>query len=252
VLVYARGPEPERRAPAYEQPKDQSEIPEGETGNKAVQTGPNPRPAPRRVGALIGAVAPGQFSRFFAPGTALRVPAGAVVTFQMHYTATGEETTDRTRIGLHFADAPPQQPLRISSFINGGLRIPPGAADHQVTADATFLQDVTVYSILPHTHLRGRSWEYRLTYPDGREEVVLSVPKYDFNWQTDYVFASPLRIPKGARLTAVASYDNSAANRANPDPTQEVLWGDQTWEEMCYTALTYAVHESTSSAARER
>jgi hypothetical protein len=102
----------------------------------------------------------------------------------------------------------------------------------------------------PHTHVRGRQWEYRLTYPDGRSEILLSVPKYDFNWQTDYVFAEPLRVPKGAKLQAVAHYDNSKENKSNPDSTQPVYWGDQTWEEMQYTGIMYSVDKDrlTTSA----
>jgi hypothetical protein len=92
---------------------------------------------------------------------------------------------------------------------------------------------------VPHTHLRGKSWEHRLVYPDGREEIILKVPKYDFNWQTEYVFAKPLKVTKGTQLKAVAHYDNSPANKANPDPTKDVAWGDQTWEEMQYTGVLF-------------
>jgi hypothetical protein len=103
--------------------------------------------------------------------------------------------------------------------------------------------------MLPHTHLRGKRWEYTLTYPDGRSEVILRVPKYDFGWQTDYTFATPLKIPKGATLRGVAWYDNSAANRSNPDPQAEVRWGDQTWEEMQFTALLVTVDSARLPAS---
>lgn len=95
--------------------------------------------------------------------------------------------------------------------------------------------------MFPHTHLRGKSWEYRLIYPDGRSQVVLAVPKYDFNWQTYYVFSRPFAVPKGSRLEATAHYDNSVNNPSNPDPKKEVHWGDQTWEEMQYSGITYYV-----------
>ena len=95
--------------------------------------------------------------------------------------------------------------------------------------------------MLPHTHVRGKSWRYTATYPDGRSEVILSVPNYDFNWQTDYVFEQPLKLPKGTRIHAVAWYDNSAANKSNPDPTKDVGWGDQTWEEMMFTGIVYSI-----------
>lgn len=107
-----------------------------------------------------------------------------------------------------------------------------------------FNQDVHITALLPHTHLRGKSWEYRVKYPDGRLEVVLSVPKYDFNWQTYYVFAKPLALPKGTRLEATAHYDNSVNNPWNPDPTVEVRWGEQTWQEMQYSGITFFVDVS--------
>jgi copper type II ascorbate-dependent monooxygenase-like protein len=130
--------------------------------------------------------------------------------------------------------------------------IPAGAANHPVEAGIEFTEDVTLYSMVPHTHLRGKSWQHTLTYPDGRQEILLAVPKYDFNWQTEYMFAQPLRIPKGSILRSVAHYDNSKTNKANPDPSQDVYWGDQTWEEMQYTALYFTVDKPTTTAAGQK
>jgi hypothetical protein len=110
-----------------------------------------------------------------------------------------------------------------------------------VDSQIEFTQDAHITALFPHTHLRGKSWEYRLISPDGREEVVLSVPRYDFNWQTYYQYAKPIAAPKGSRLVAIAHYDNSANNKSNPDPNIEVRWGDQTWEEMQYSGITYTV-----------
>jgi hypothetical protein len=93
--------------------------------------------------------------------------------------------------------------------------------------------------MLPHTHVRGKRWEYEAIYPDGKVQTILAVPKYDFNWQTDYVFKEPLKLPMGTRIHATAWYDNSSNNRSNPDPAADVRWGDQTWEEMQFTALSY-------------
>jgi hypothetical protein len=165
----------------------------------------------------------------------------------MHYTAIGKPTTDRTSIGLVLASGPPQVELRSAALINGSLEIPAGAADHRVDAEMTFNRDVTLWSLLPHTHVRGKRWSYDVSYPDGRKEVVLSVPKYDFEWQTDYLFKRPLKLPKGTKLHATAWYDNSAGNRSNPDPTSKVWWGDQTWEEMMFTGLLYSVDPVGSS-----
>ena len=112
--------------------------------------------------------------------------------------------------------------MRLGSLINGQLKIPAGEKDYSIAAEMTTLTDVTLRSMLPHTHLRGKSWEYTVIYPDGRTEVILSVAKYDFNWQTEYVFAEPLKLPKGTKIRAVAHYDNSAGNKSNPDPSVDV------------------------------
>ena len=111
-----------------------------------------------------------------------------------------------------------------------------------------------IYSLIPHTHVRGTGWHYEATYPDGRKEVILSVPKYDFNWQHEYVFTQPLMLPAGTKIHAKAWYDNSPRNKSNPDPTKTVTWGDQTWEEMMYTSITFSfapqhVHRGPATAA---
>jgi len=97
-----------------------------------------------------------------------------------------------------------------------------------------------MWSVLPHTHVRGIRWIYEATLPDGKKETILSVPNYDFNWQTDYIFKTPVVLPKGTKLKTSAWYDNSTGNKSNPDPTKDVFWGDQTWEEMQFTAFTFS------------
>jgi hypothetical protein len=168
----------------------------------------------------------------------MRLPAGATLIFQMHYTAKGKEATDRTKIGFVFAKTPPKQETLTVSLINQNFTLPAGAPNTRVDAQMTFNQDVTIWSLLPHTHVRGRQWEIEATYPDGRSEVVLAVPNYDFNWQTDYIFKQPLKLPKGTVLKSSAWFDNSAANKSNPDPKIDVHWGEQTWEEMQFMAMT--------------
>jgi hypothetical protein len=256
VIVYARPPAPPtaggqpqsgpRPAPVFTFAGGM-EIPAGQTGGPELppdqqkRPGPNDRPAPRRLGASFGGYVPGTSSRTYPAGTAVRIPAGSTLIFQMHYTTTGKATTDRTGIGLVYASAPPSIELRSTALINGSLEIPAGAPDHRVDAEMTINRDVTLWSMLPHTHVRGKRWVYDVTYPDGRKEVILSVPKYDFEWQTEYKFKRPMKLPKGTTLHATAWYDNSAGNRANPDPTSKVWWGDQTWEEMMFTGLLYSV-----------
>ncbi|HLQ77447.1 MAG TPA: thiol-disulfide isomerase [Terriglobia bacterium] len=192
-------------------------------------------------GPLIATTAPGTNAIVFQPGAAMRIKAGSVLTLQVHYTATGKPEKDRSSVGFIFAKESPKQEIRSSSFINVQLAIPAGAGNHRVDSQIDFTQDAHIVALFPHTHLRGKSWEYRLTYPDGREEVLLSVPHYDFNWQTYYEFAKPIAVPKGSTLLAIAHYDNSANNKANPDPSAEVRWGDQTWQEMQYSGITYTV-----------
>lgn len=223
------------------------EIPAGQTGGPQLPPdqrkprGPNDRPAPRVLGPSIGAYVPGTASRVYQPDTAARLVAGSTLIFQMHYTTMGKATTDRTSIGLIFAKAPPKTELRSTALINGSLHIPAGVPDYRVDAEMTFNRDVTLWGMLPHTHVRGKRWIYELRYADGRQATILSVPNYDFEWQTDYIFKQPLRLPGGTTLHATAWYDNSPANRSNPDPRQEVWWGDQTWEEMMFTGLTYSI-----------
>jgi hypothetical protein len=249
VLLYAREPEGSgpprtrvltpRRDGTFPQP---AAAPAGAPAAPpaAPPAGAQPQTPPRRLGALIGATAPGTNATMFRPGAALQIRAGAVLTFQIHYTANGVAATDRSTVGIVFAKTPPTAEVRAASFINARLAIPAGAANHQVDAEVTFAEDALVWGLLPHTHLRGTKWEYRLVYPDGRTESILSVPRYDFNWQTYYMFAKPLAVPKGARIESSAWYDNSAANPSNPDPKKDVRWGDQTWEEMQYTGILYS------------
>jgi hypothetical protein len=170
----------------------------------------------------------------------------------MHYTTYGKATTDRTKIALKFAKTPPKTVLNTMALINASLSIPPRAANHLVENEMTFNRDTILYSLVPHTHVRGTGWHYEATYPDGRKQVILSVPKYDFNWQHEYVFAQPLQLPAGTKLHAKAWYDNSPANKSNPDPNTQVTWGDQTWEEMMYTSITFSFAPSAPATAGQQ
>ena len=192
-------------------------------------------------GPLIATTAPGTNAQVFSPGAAMRIKSGSVLTFQVHYTAAGKPERDTTSVGFIFAKQPPRQEVRSAAFVNAQLRIPPGANNYRADSLIEFTEDSHIGALFPHTHLRGKSWEYRLIFPDGREEVVLKVPNYDFNWQTYYQYSKPLAVPKGSKLLAIAHYDNSANNKANPNPNAEVRWGDQTWEEMQYSGITYTV-----------
>jgi hypothetical protein len=192
------------------------------------------------VRRLIATYAPGTAPQVFRPGTAMRLPPGGALMLQMHYTSNGTAGTDRSRVGIVFAKEPPTTEIEASQFINTLFTIPAGAADHRVDASVGFAQDAVLWGIFPHTHVRGKRWNYTLALPDGTMKPLLSVPKYDFNWQTYYMFKEPLDIPKGSRILSSAWYDNSPANRSNPDSTKAVRWGDQTWEEMQYTGLLFS------------
>jgi len=230
------------------------EIPAGQSGGRPLPPeqrkplGPNYRPRPAGSGAPMGGYSPGGSIRQFPEGMAMRLPAGHSLVFQMHYTTYGKATTDRTKIGLKFATTPPKTALNTMALINASLSIPPGASHHLVENSMTFNRDTMLYSLVPHTHVRGSGWHYEATYPDGRQEVILSVPKYDFNWQHEYVFNTPLMLPAGTKIHAKAWYDNSAANKSNPDPTKQVTWGDQTWEEMMYTSITFSLASAPVSS----
>jgi hypothetical protein len=199
-------------------------------------------------GTLIAATAPGTNAMIYEPASALKIPAGSTILFQIHYTANGKAAADQSSVGMIFAKEPPRREIHTSAFLNPLLKIPAGASSQPIDSAIEFTADTHITALVPHTHLRGKSWEYRLIYPDGQSQVVLSVPKYDFNWQTWYVFATPLTAPKGSRLEATAHYDNSVNNKSNPDPKAEVRWGDQTWEEMQYTGISYYVDQPAAPA----
>jgi len=189
-----------------------------------------------RAGAFrekLSGFAPGEQPKIFPPGTAKLVKAGSKFLFQMHYTPNGKETTDRSYVGLQFAREPVKHAIKTGTAINGSFVIPAGAASHEVRSSWTAKEDVRIVDLMPHMHVRGKDFIYTAVYPDGRSEVVLNVPKYDFNWQLLYrPQGGGLFLPKGARLDCVAHFDNSPNNKYNPDPTKEVRWGPQTWEEM--------------------
>ena len=254
VIVNARPPQPERRPSAIRM-ADGMDVPAGQTGGpNEPEDGPKRKrgvsrfPPPQRRGVSIGGFAPGTSTMTFAPGTAMLLRKGSTIILQMHYTTNGEAQIDRTKVGFIFAKEPPKEEMRFTNLSNGSFVIPAGAADYAVNAEMTITADITLRHMLPHTHLRGKSWEYTAIYPDGRSEVILSVPKYDFNWQTDYVFSEPLKLPKGTKIKAVAHYDNSIGNKSNPDPSVPVKWGDQTWEEMMFTAMVYTIDGATPGA----
>ncbi len=189
----------------------------------------------------ICGTAPGDPPLILPPGVAKRIPAGSELIFQMHYTPTGRVEKDRSQVGLvlYKGDEPPKAFAKTKGIMNTRFKIPAGEASHPVRSSHTFDQDVELLSLMPHMHLRGKDFEYRLTLPDGESRILLSVPRYDFNWQNTYRFETPLALPKGSRIDCLAHFDNSEENPANPDATKNVRWGDQTWEEMMIGWVNY-------------
>lgn len=176
------------------------------------------------------------------PGVGLFVPKGAKFNFEVHYTTNGEPQTDRTEVGLYLAktDPPPTMRLEVRAAHTRALDIPPGDGEAAHTATYFFQRDAVVYALAPHMHLRGKWFKFELLTPDGKREPLLSVPNYDFNWQTSYRLAEPLRVPAGSWLLCTGAFDNSPHNPHNPDPTVRVNWGPQTYNEMFMGFVTMA------------
>ena len=201
------------------------------------QAGGGPRAGGQRAGGFISkwlaASVPGAKPMWLPDGLAKRVPAGSRLVIQIHYTATGAPQEDQCEIGLVFADPKTVRKEVVTDMVvNPRFEIPPGDPSFKVDAERVLEQDEEMLELMPHTHVRGIGFKYEATYPDGKKEVLLNVPQYDFNWQNSYVLAESKRLPKGTTLHCEAWYNNSSSNLANPDPTQTVRWGEQTWEEM--------------------
>ena len=189
----------------------------------------------------LAGYAVGEQPPVFPGGLAKRVPAGSTLNFSMHYTTNGTPGKDRTKIGLVLAKRPPTGEIYMGLINNGLFEIPPGDPNTKVESEGTLLQDVKVWGIHPHMHVRGKDMIYTAIFPDGRREILLSVPKYRFDWQLDYYLAEPKPLPKGTKILVTAHYDNSPANKDNPDPTATVHYGDQTWDEMMAGYFTYTI-----------
>lgn len=200
---------------------------------------------PQPQDALFNTVAsagPGVPALIAPEGCAWRIPAGSKLVFQMHYTPNGSEQTDQSTAGFVFADPKTvKRELKIGAVTSWEFAIPPGAADHVVKAHDQFDEDSVVYAFVPHMHLRGKAYRFTAVYPDKRNEILLDVPKYDFNWQNIYHLTEPRVMPKGSSLEGIAHFDNSEHNLSNPDPTQTATFGEQTWNEMMVGLYYYSL-----------
>jgi peroxiredoxin len=186
------------------------------------------------------AYAPGDMPAVYPNGVAKKLPKGSSLMFQLHYTPNGVEATDKSSVGMIFAKEPPKAEAKTRGIANR-MVIPPGDENYEVKSSTTFPRDGELLSLMPHMHLRGKDFSYRVVYPDGKTETLLSVPHYDFNWQSIYRLEKPLKLPAGTRIECTAHFDNSAKNPNNPDPKKTVRWGEQTWEEMMIGFVDYVV-----------
>lgn len=203
---------------------------------KAQQRKPG-APEPNQFDSGINAeavqtYAPGGVPTQFEPGQARLVKAGSNIMFQLHYTPNGKPFSDRTRLGMIFAKQAPTERVKMVNVQNFAFSIPPNVDDYPIEARARVTHDFTIISMLPHMHLRGKDFEYRATYPTGESEILLRVPRWDFNWQITYYLEKPKLIPKGTIIECVGHFDNTPNNPFNPDASAEVVYGEQTFNEM--------------------
>jgi hypothetical protein len=190
---------------------------------------------------LLMVYTPGNSYDQWPPGMAKRIKAGSDLVLQMHYTANGTAIQDRTRIGIVFAKQPPKQAILSLQMSNDRFVIPPGDSNYRVQVSGTLPNDALLISMFPHMHLRGKAFEYLITEPGGHVETLLKVNDYDFQWQLNYRLAEPRLLKAGTHLTWVGYFDNSPNNPGNPDPTAEVRYGEQSWEEMMIGFFDVAV-----------
>ena len=204
-------------------------------------------------GQHVCGVAPGDPPLVLPPGVARRIPAGAELIFQMHYTPNGKATTDRSKVGfeLYKGKDKPQHFSHTQPVMNMRIKIPAGEPNYKVESSYKFPRDAKIYQLMPHMHLRGKDFLYELKRPDGQTQVLLSVPQYDFNWQNTYRLVEPVDAPKGSTLHCVAHFDNSKDNPANPNPKKVVRWGDQTWQEMMIGWMTLAWDDDKPAAQQK-
>lgn len=204
--------------------------------------------------ASVAAYGVGGDSEVAPPNVGTYLPPRANIGFQIHYTPFGQETVDRTQVGLYFykANETPKMVMHTAVVVNKMIDIPANAARHVETAYLEFPHEALLYSVRPHAHYRAVSSDLWIRLPNGEQRLLVAVPRYDFSWQLDYQFVRPVRVPAGSKLIAHYVYDNSKNNPSNPDPTKEVIWGEQSADEMFFTGLHYRWVGEESSSLREK
>ncbi len=201
-----------------------------------------------RFGNVLGAqndvltvYTPGMVPDIYKPGQAKQIKAGTDFVIQMHYTASGKAAKDQTSIGLVFAKEEPAERIVTTAAVNNRFVIPPGDGNYKAEATSPVVNPMTLISLFPHMHLRGKAFQYELIYPNGDTKMLMRVDHWSLNWQLSYKLAEPIELTPGMKIKATAWWDNSANNPSNPDPSKEVKWGDQSWEEMLVGFFDVAV-----------
>ena len=195
----------------------------------------------------VGGYAVGSESTIAPKNIGTYLPPGGAIGFQVHYTPFGKEEVDKSQIALYFYDKPPEMIMHNVVIMDPTIVIPANTGRHMETAYVKFPKDALLYSAFPHAHYRAYSSDLWIEYPDGKQKLLLSLPRYDFNWQRDYTFAEPVKVPAGAKLIAHYVYDNSRRNPSNPDASIQVSWGEQSFQEMLFTSLRYRWIDETAS-----
>jgi hypothetical protein len=202
---------------------------------------------------LLQGYVPGTGYQKMAPDSGLWVPAGSGLAFQAHYTTYGKATTENTKLGLYFypKGEEPKYPRRTFGIFDFSIEIPAGDGDHKEVAYIEIPKDAVIYAFTPHSHKRGVSANVSIRYPNGKEELLLAMPRYDFNWQWDYVLAKPLNAPAGSKIITRWVYDNSTRNPGNPDADKTIYWGEQSFEEMLAVYIHYHWAGETAQKPRD-
>jgi peroxiredoxin len=214
-------------------------IPEGQKGTGMADWG-----------GSVGGYTVGMESIVNPKGIGSFIPAGGKIGYQMHYTPFGKEVVSAEKIGLYFYKdgEKPELIMREQPLVDQFITIPPNDGNHKEVAYFNFPKDAILHTAVVHAHYRGTYSNLKIRYPDGKEKMLINVPFYDFNWQRMYEFEQPVEVPAGSKLIATYIYDNSKRNPANPDPSQTITWGDQSFEEMFYTSLRYRWNDETVAA----
>lgn len=200
-------------------------------------------PGNRKNTQWITGYAPGTQGQQYPAGSSVHLKKGHQLRFQLHYTVSGRPEIDQTRLGLHVSKTPTAKIFRTAVVMHRNFEIPPGNRDYRQEKTLPIGKDVTLYAINPHMHFRGKFMNFEAEYPDGRTEMLLSVPNYNFNWQRTYLLKNPVRLPAGTKVHIRNAWDNSASNPHNPDPTKAVRWGEQSFDEMFFATLGYIENE---------